>query len=216
MSRHNSSRYSKMHPRVSFVDEILGHAERKFLKLVENENVEGLKLVLKGKKQINFDCCDYKGQRALDIAIKKRNIVLIEFLLQELEISVLHYYCALLSAVLENDIYILEMLLNRIAKTNLESRLKGLVGGGAECIRCLPEVAASNLTPLMTAALEGNIEITKMFLERGYKMKKPHSPKCCCEVCCKNRASTGETLTESMSRMNAYRTLASPTYLILT
>lgn len=37
-----------------------------------------------------------------------------------------------------------------------------------------------------------------------------------CKTCCANRAKAGETLTESMSRMNIFRTLASPTYIILT
>ncbi|CAL1261675.1 unnamed protein product [Larinioides sclopetarius] len=140
-----------------------------------------------------------------------------EFLLHELKISNLHYYCAMLSAVLENDVYILEILFNRIEETESVKRcLQCLVGGGPECLRYLPEVASSNLTPLMVAVLEGNIEITKMFLERGYLVKKPHFPNCICDTCCGNRAKTGETLTESMSRINTYRTLASPTYLILT
>ncbi|GFY36430.1 transient-receptor-potential-like protein [Trichonephila clavipes] len=187
--------HSVMYHRTSFVDDILSP----------------------NKRQLNFDCCDYRGRRALDIAIKKRNIAMYEFLQQELEISNLHYYCAMLTAVLENDVYILETLLSRVAETdNRKECLKCLVGGGPECLRYLPNVASSNLTPLMVAALEGNIEITKMFLERGYFVKKPHSPHCACDTCCANRKKAGETLTESMSRINTYRTLASPTYLILT
>ncbi|GIY89980.1 short transient receptor potential channel 4 [Caerostris darwini] len=201
---------------MSFVDDILSPTEKKFLKLVEEGDIDGLKNLFKTKKQLNFDCCDYKGRRALDIAIKKRDVAMHEFLLQELKISNLHFYCAMLTAVLENDVYFLETLLDRVGKTeNLEHCMQCLVGGGPQCLRYLPEVASSNLTPLMVAALERNIEITKMFLERGYLVKKPHLPNCIC-TCCATRAKTGETLTESMSRINTYRTLASPTYLILT
>ncbi|KAF8784882.1 Transient-receptor-potential-like protein like [Argiope bruennichi] len=213
----NMDSHSLPYHRMSFVDDILSPTEKKFLKLVEQGDIDGLKNLLKTKKQLNLDCCDYKGRRALDISIKRRDITMFEFLLHELKISNLHYYCAMLSAVLENDVYILEILFNRIEETeNVKQCLQCLVGGGPECLRYLPEVASSNLTPLMVAALEGNIEITKMFLERGYLVKKPHSPNCICETCCTNRAKTGETLTESMSRINTYRTLASPTYLILT
>ncbi|GFS47581.1 hypothetical protein TNIN_74951 [Trichonephila inaurata madagascariensis] len=169
--------HSVMYHRTSFVDDILSPGEKRFLKLVEQGDIDGLKSLLKIKRQLNFDCCDYRGRRALDIAIKKRNIAMYEFLQQELEISNLHYYCAMLTAVLENDVYILETLLSRVAETDKRKEcLQCLVGGGPECLRYLPNVASSNLTPLMVAALEGNIEITKMFLERGYFVKKPHSP----------------------------------------
>ncbi|KAG8178568.1 hypothetical protein JTE90_004496 [Oedothorax gibbosus] len=208
---------SEPYHRISCVDETLNADEKGFLKMVELGDIDGLKNRLSAKKRMNFDCCDYRGRRALDIAIKRRNITIIQFLLQEIKISALHYYCAMLCAVMENDVYILEILLKRVSTSlQLEMNLQRLVGGGNECIAYLPEVASSNLTPLMVAALEGNVEITKMFLERKYVIKKPHSPHCSCKGCCSNRANTGETLTESMSRMNIYRTLASPTYIILT
>ncbi|GFR27573.1 transient-receptor-potential-like protein, partial [Trichonephila clavata] len=168
--------HSVMYHRTSFVDNILSPSEKRFLKLVEQGDIDGLKSLLKIKRQLNFDCCDYRGRRALDIAIKKRNIAMYEFLQQELEISNLHYYCAMLTAVLENDVYIFR-----------------------------------NVTQQ-----KGTLKLQKMFLERGYFVKKPHSPHCACDTCCANRKKAGETLTESMSRINTYRTLASPTYLILT
>ncbi|XP_015927173.1 short transient receptor potential channel 4-like [Parasteatoda tepidariorum] len=203
--------------RMSFVDEILNPMDRRFLKLVERGDLEGLRTLFSSGKLPNLDSCDYRGRRALDIAVQARNLELIDYLLNDLDISNIQYYCGILSAVLEKDIYILDILLTRVSDNKiLEGYLKCLVGGGQECIRCLPQVAASNLTPLMVASLDGNIEITKMFLERGYKVKKPHCPRCTCEKCCITRTNTVETLTESMSRLNTYRTLASPTYLILT
>ncbi|GIZ03698.1 short transient receptor potential channel 4 [Caerostris extrusa] len=105
----------------------------------------------------------------------------------------------------------------RVGKTeDLENCMQCLVGGGPQCLRYLPEVASSNLTPLMVAALERNIEITKMFLKEDIWLKNLIYLIVSLCTCCATRAKTGETLTESMSRINTYRTLASPTYLILT
>ncbi|GFS66087.1 short transient receptor potential channel 4, partial [Trichonephila inaurata madagascariensis] len=59
----------------------------------------------------------------------------------------------------------------------LHAHLKELINGGPECSKCLPDVAATNMTPTMAAATIGNIEITRMLLERGYSIQKPHSPK---------------------------------------
>lgn len=57
-------------------------------------------------------------------------------------------------------------------------QLQDMMTGGPECTKCIPEVAVTNLTPIMAAAIKGNVEITRILLERGFYIKKPHSPKC--------------------------------------
>lgn len=203
--------------RTSHVEDFLTDDEREFLWLVRAGDLDGLKEFLQANPAVNLDCCDYRGQRALDIAVSSRDIELVSFFLDNFHVSTVHYYCAVLRAVFENDANLLEMLLDRAEEdSTLHECLRGLIAGSSECTKCLPEVAVTDLTPTMAAATKGNVEITRMLLERGYCIEKPHSPKCRCREHCARRAELGETLTESMSRINAYRALASPTYLILT
>ncbi|XP_035231951.1 short transient receptor potential channel 4-like isoform X1 [Stegodyphus dumicola] len=202
--------------RASHVEDYMSDEEREFLWLVQIGDLEGIKSFLESHT-INTDCCDYRGQRALDIAVSNRDVELVIFLLDNLAVTTIHYYCAILRAVFENDAIILEMLLDRAEEDNrLHSHLKELITGGSECTKCLPEVVATNMTPTMAASIKGNVETTRILLEKGYCIQKPHSPKCQCREYCSKRCHDGETLTESISRMNAYRALASPTYLILT
>ncbi|GFR30020.1 short transient receptor potential channel 4 [Trichonephila clavata] len=202
--------------RTSHIEDYLSEEEREFLWLVQTGDLEAVRDFLE-TVTINTDCCDYKGQRALDIAIINRDLDLVTFLLDNLPVTTTHFYCAVLRAVFENEADILEMLLDRAEEDNrLHAHLKELINGGPECSKCLPDVAATNMTPTMAAATIGNIEITRMLLERGYSIQKPHSPKCQCRELCAKRSQNGETLTESIGRMSAYRALASPTYLILT
>ncbi|CAL1261674.1 unnamed protein product [Larinioides sclopetarius] len=202
--------------RTSHVEDYLSEEEREFLWLVQTGDLGSIKEFLQ-TVTIDPDCCDYRGQRALDIAVTNRDLDLVTFLLDNLPVTTTHFYCAVLRAVFENEVDILEMLLDRAEEDNrIHAHLKELINGGPECSNCLPEVAATNMTPTMAAATIGNVEITRMLLERGYSIQKPHSPKCQCREVCAKRSQNGETLTESISRMNAYRALASPTYLILT
>lgn len=71
------------------------------------------------------------------------------------------------------------------------------------------------MSPIMVAASEGNVEITKFLLEKGHLIEKPHHPRCQCEAKCKNKPLEGETLFESISRISAYKGLSSPTYIML-
>ncbi|KAG8178569.1 hypothetical protein JTE90_004497 [Oedothorax gibbosus] len=204
--------------RGSYIEENLSENEREFLWLVRMGDLDQLKGFLQNNRGfINLDCCDYRGQRALDIAIINHDYEIVTYLLNNVNLSTTHFYCAVLRAVFENEANILEMILDKVEDPNTDHEgLKELINGGSECSKCLPQVAATNLTPTMAAATTGNIEITRMLLERGYSVAKPHSPKCQCQENCAKKWQDGETLTESISRMNAYRAIASPTYLILT
>lgn len=197
-------------------EENLEEEEKTFLWYVKIGDIDGIKNLLEENPNLDVNCCDYRGQRALDIAIGNHDTELVEFLLNELDVNLLHYYCAILKAVFENAERLLEMLLDR-AKENedLTAQLKDLIGGSNKCSSCLPQVAATNMTPIMAAAYRGNLEVTRMLIERGYCIQQPHTPKCRCrDRCHKKKAHSAENLTESINRINAYRGLTSPTYLI--
>ena len=71
-----------------------------------------------------------------------------------------------------------------------------------------------DITPLILAAHKNNYEILKILLDRGASLPAPHDLKCSCEACI--TASQEDSLRFSLSRINAYRALASPSLIALT
>lgn len=187
--------------------------EKLFLAAVSEGDLNKLKMILR-KKEIGQKCCEY---RSLDIAVDKNNIEVITFLLDNLKINEKHYYCAILRAVFNDTANIVDILLERAQNDKqCYSRLRELMSGSSKCTDCVPDFAVTNLTPLMAAAIRGNVEITQLLLERGFAIQQALSHKCSCSNSSDDMDRDGETLTESMNRMNIYRALTSPTYLLLT
>ena len=71
-----------------------------------------------------------------------------------------------------------------------------------------------DITPLTLAAHKNNYEILKLLIDRGASMPSPHDIKCCCSACL--LASKQDSLRFSLSRLNAYKALASPSLIALT
>lgn len=70
-----------------------------------------------------------------------------------------------------------------------------------------------DITPLMLAAHRNNYEILKILLDRGATLPLPHDIKCGCEECI--RKSSEDSLRHSLSRVNEYRALSSPSLIAL-
>ena len=71
-----------------------------------------------------------------------------------------------------------------------------------------------DITPLILAAHYNNYEILKILLDRGATLPTPHDLKCCCDSCL--TSSQEDSLRFSLSRINAYKALASPSLIALT
>ena len=71
-----------------------------------------------------------------------------------------------------------------------------------------------DITPLTLAAHKNNYEILKILIDRGAALPLPHDIKCNCEEC--RADSKRDSLRFSMSRLNAYKALASPSLIALT
>ena len=71
-----------------------------------------------------------------------------------------------------------------------------------------------DITPLTLAAHKNNYEILKILIDRGAALPLPHDIKCNCEEC--RADSKKDSLRFSMSRLNAYKALASPSLIALT
>lgn len=70
-----------------------------------------------------------------------------------------------------------------------------------------------DITPLILAAHKNNYEILKILLNRGATIPTPHDIKCGCDDCIRN--SNEDSLRHSLSRVNEYRALASPSLIAL-
>ncbi|NEU34629.1 hypothetical protein GN156_28660, partial [bacterium LRH843] len=70
-----------------------------------------------------------------------------------------------------------------------------------------------DITRLMLTDHKQNYEIVKIVLDRGATLPMPHDVRCGCDVCI--RDSNEDSLRHSMSRVNEYRALASPSLIVL-
>jgi transient receptor potential cation channel subfamily C protein 4 len=71
----------------------------------------------------------------------------------------------------------------------------------------------ADVTPLILAAQRNNYEIVKILLDRGDTIAKPHDVRCSC-LECRTKAQE-DNLQHSLSRINAYKALASPSLIAL-
>ena len=65
----------------------------------------------------------------------------------------------------------------------------------------------------LLSAQRNNYEILKMLLDRGATIPMPHDVKCSCDDCVED--SSNDSLRFSLSRINAYKALASPSLISL-
>ncbi|ENN82232.1 hypothetical protein YQE_01388, partial [Dendroctonus ponderosae] len=70
-----------------------------------------------------------------------------------------------------------------------------------------------DITPLVLAAHRNNYEILKILLDRGATISMPHDIKCGCDDCVNQ--SEEDSLRHSLSRLNEYKALASPSLIAL-
>lgn len=115
----------------------------------------------------------FQGISALHVAVKGRNIQMVELLLSQPNIEISD---TVLHAVRDNEDQIVLMILERI-----EEMTPGLEFAGAtHSVEFLDET-----TPLAVAAYYGHYELIRLLLDRGHELKKPHPPNCYCEEVCK-------------------------------
>ena len=70
-----------------------------------------------------------------------------------------------------------------------------------------------DITPIMLASQYNRTEIVQMLLSNGYRIEKPHEFYCNCNEC-SNRFKF-DSLRHAQSRLNAYRGIASESYISL-
>ncbi|XP_037951197.1 transient-receptor-potential-like protein [Teleopsis dalmanni] len=182
--------------------------EKKFLLAVERGDIANVRRILQKahrKQHININCMDPLGRRALTLAIDNENLEMVELLV----IMGIETKDALLHAINAEFVEAVELLLEHEELIYKEGEPYSW-----QKVELNTAIFPPDITPLMLAAHKNNFEILKILLDRGAAVPVPHDIRCGCDECV--RLSTEDSLRHSLSRVNIYRALTSPSLICLT
>ncbi|XP_072517556.1 short transient receptor potential channel 5-like [Salminus brasiliensis] len=183
----------------------LSSEERAYLTAVEKGDYAGVKMALQEAEiyyNININCLDPLGRSALLIAIENENLEVMELLLSH----GVHVGDALLYAIRKEVVGAVELLLS-YRKPSGEKQVPALMMD-TQFSEFTPDI-----TPIMLAAHTNNYEIIKLLVQRKVTIPRPHQIRCDCVECVSS--SEVDSLRHSRSRLNIYKTLASPSLIAL-
>ncbi|KAG9265486.1 short transient receptor potential channel 5-like [Astyanax mexicanus] len=183
----------------------LSAEERAYLTAVEKGDYAGVKMALQEAEiyyNININCLDPLGRSALLIAIENENLEVMELLLSHgVQVG-----DALLYAIRKEVVGAVELLLSH-RKPSGEKQVPALMMD-SQFSEFTPDI-----TPIMLAAHTNNYEIIKLLVQRKVTIPRPHQIRCDCVECVSS--SEVDSLRHSRSRLNIYKTLASPSLIAL-
>ncbi|XP_062570970.1 short transient receptor potential channel 7-like [Saccostrea cucullata] len=195
----------------------LSEVEEIFIEAAEYGDFPTIKSILKEreKEQLPFsvDYTDIVGRTPLQLAVANEHLEVVELLLGHSNITNIHE--ALLHAISKGHEHIAESILKHPKYIELKPKNKR-IGETDHFFNQTKEDSpfSSDITPLILAAERNQIEIVQLLLLRGEKIKKPHHYYCSCQEC-SNKLEFDE-LRLAKTRLNAYKGLASCTYISLT
>ncbi|KAK2565875.1 Short transient receptor potential channel 5 [Acropora cervicornis] len=162
-------------------------------------------------KHVNVNCKNYNGETALQIAVEKDAIEIMQILLRKgAEIR-----SALFQAVRNNSLHCVRILVAYDPNVRRGTGPKTLERGTSAKVRRTSSSFDEFLTPLELAVLNGNSEIVKFLVSKGFKVDDPQScqsfkPQ---DLDDQNEKETMIRLRDSLVKLNTYRALASPLYI---
>ncbi|VEL22006.1 unnamed protein product, partial [Protopolystoma xenopodis] len=188
--------------------------ERTFLDSAERGDKSTLARCLSCPRPVNVNCVNMLGRTAIQIAVDNENVEIVELLLRHPEI---HIGDALLYAIQEGVYRIVEMLIDHgsISKEMLGTSWARPANislnrlGNDES-----HDFASDISPVMLAAICNQFEILQLLLNRGARIDRPHQSSCDCDRCL--YLLKHDSLKHTLQRINTYKALASPAWISLT
>ncbi|KAJ6648092.1 Transient-receptor-potential-like protein [Pseudolycoriella hygida] len=153
---------------------------------------------------ININCVDSLGRGSLTIAIDSENLKMVELLV----IMGVETKDALLQAINAEFVEAVELLLEHEELIHEDNTPYSW-----QKVEMNTSMFTPDITPLVLAAHRNNYEILKILLDRGATIPMPHDIRCGCDDCI--RQSSEDSLRHSLSRVNEYRALASPSLIAL-
>uniref|UniRef100_A0A8D2HUZ3 Transient receptor potential cation channel subfamily C member 7 n=1 Tax=Urocitellus parryii TaxID=9999 RepID=A0A8D2HUZ3_UROPR len=190
--------------------------EERFLDSAEYGNIPVVRKKLEESKTLNFNCVDYMGQNALQLAVGNEHLEVTELLLKKENLA--RVGDALLLAISKGYVRIVEAILNhpafaqgqRLTLSPLEQELRDddFYAYDEDGTRF-----SHDITPIILAAHCQEYEIVHILLLKGARIERPHDYFCKCTECTEKQRK--DSFSHSRSRMNAYKGLASAAYLSL-
>uniref|UniRef100_A0A452EHF0 Transient receptor potential cation channel subfamily C member 7 n=2 Tax=Capra hircus TaxID=9925 RepID=A0A452EHF0_CAPHI len=190
--------------------------EERFLDSAEYGNIPVVRKMLEESKTLNFNCVDYMGQNALQLAVGNEHLEVTELLLKKENLA--RVGDALLLAISKGYVRIVEAILShpafaqgqRLALSPLEQELRDddFYAYDEDGTRF-----SHDITPIILAAHCQEYEIVHILLLKGARIERPHDYFCKCNECTEKQQK--DSFSHSRSRMNAYKGLASAAYLSL-
>ncbi|KAH1027621.1 hypothetical protein HUJ05_001097 [Dendroctonus ponderosae] len=192
---------------VPILPKMLSLEEKKYLLAIERGDLPHVRRMLQKvqrKKFFDVNCVDSLGRGALTIAIDQENLELVELLV----VMGVETRDALLYAISVEFVEAVELLLEHEELLHKEGELYSWQKVDINTATFTPDI-----TPLVLAAHRNNYEILKILLDRGATISMPHDIKCGCDDCVNQ--SEEDSLRHSLSRLNEYKALASPSLIAL-
>uniref|UniRef100_A0A336L2Z3 CSON002599 protein n=1 Tax=Culicoides sonorensis TaxID=179676 RepID=A0A336L2Z3_CULSO len=181
--------------------------EKKYLLAVERGDLANVRRILQRgfrKRTIDVNCVDSFGRGAITLAIDSENLEMVELLV----VMGVQTKDALLQAINAEFVEAAELLLEHEELIHKEGEPYSW-----QKVDICTSMFTPEITPLMLAAHKNNYEILKILLDRGATLPMPHDTKCGCDTCIQQ--SSEDSLRHSLSRVNEYRALASPSLIAL-
>lgn len=190
--------------------------EERFLDAAEYGNIPVVRKMLEESKTLNFNCVDYMGQNALQLAVGNEHLEVTELLLKKDGLA--RIGDGLLLAISKGYVRIVEAILAhpafggglRLALSTLEQEMRDddFYAYDEDGTRF-----SHDITPIVLAAHCQEYEIVHILLTKGARIERPHDYFCKCLECVEKQKK--DSFSHSRSRMNAYKALASAAYLSL-
>ncbi|XP_019739991.1 short transient receptor potential channel 7b [Hippocampus comes] len=190
--------------------------EERFLDAAEYGNIPVVRKMLEDSKTLNFNCVDYMGQNALQLAVGNEHLEVTELLLKKDGLA--RIGDGLLLAISKGYVRIVEAILGhpafggglRLTSSPLEQEMRDddFYAYDEDGTRFSHDV-----TPIILAAHCQEYEIVHILLTKGARIERPHDYFCKCLECVEKQKK--DSFSHSRSRMNAYKGLASAAYLSL-
>ena len=158
-------------------------------------------------KHVNVNCKNWNGETALQIAVEKEAIEIMQILLRKgAEIR-----SALFQAVRNNSLHCVRILVAYDPNVRRGTGPKTLERGTSTKVGKTLSSFDEFLTPLELAVLNGNSEIVQFLVSKGFMVDDPQSFKPH-DLDDQNEKETMVRLRDSLVKLNTYRALASPLY----
>ncbi|CAF4832795.1 unnamed protein product [Rotaria sp. Silwood1] len=187
--------------------------KEKFVRACENGDYSTVHQILRDDPKFNIDVTNQLGRTAMQLAIENEHLEVVTHLLSQCDGQKMRE--AILLAIYLGHVQIAEACL-RHPKFKILSERRAITADEESFWHTPSSDDAQfspDITPLILAAQYNRTEIVQLLLIGGDRITKPHDYHCKCLQC--HHKFKFDSLRHAQSRLNAYRGLASESYISL-